>query len=166
MRPLSFLFAPLLLSVFVVCGCGSSDDSDVEPVPDISASYNFAARLQDNECISLDFWEVFAFANDNGNGLPIFSAELEQDGVALTAVLELPDCVLAGDVAAGGAFALAGSCHDDAMERALSLTGVAEVDGLGWAVGEGGLVIEVSLSGGDSDTEDCSVISDIEGSGN
>jgi len=166
-KPLT-LIIPLLLLTLAVVGCGPSDDSDSEPIPDISASYSFATYLQDNECITLDFWQVFAFANDNGNGLPVFSAELEQVGAELSATLALPDCSLAGDVSSGGGFALSGACNDDGMNRTLSLSGVAEVDGLGWAVEEGGLVIDVTVAGDDGGSDgavECSVVSDIQGSG-
>jgi len=162
MRNPLLTFSSLLVLIVLVAGCRPNSDS--EPPADISGSYNFATFLDNNECVTLDFWQIFAFAEDNGNGMPVFVADFEQQGAELTAALQLADCSLTGDVVAGGAFALSGPCNDDSMDRDLFLNGTAELDGMGWEVEEGALVIDVHVSGDEGGAE-CSVTSTVQGSG-
>jgi hypothetical protein len=114
-----------------------------------------------------DFWEIFAFAENNGNNLPIVTAEISQTDSDLAATFAPGGCDLSGGIVTGGAFSLTGACDDALMERDFSLTGAISAFGNNWDL-QGTLVIDVDLlDGGAADGEvDCTVNSvSVSGSG-
>ena len=169
----------LLSALFTVCvaacfmsGCGGEPEPD-EEVPDLSGSYVLSSQLIDNACnptdFSLDFWDIFSFADDNGNGLPVFTAVFSQADNQLSATLSPSGCELVGDVGVGGIFYLYGSCDEAALHRQLRLSGTATEFGAGWDL-TGTLIVEVDVMGADTATPDgevdCTVESSLTGVGN
>ncbi len=138
--------------------CGGGDEEPEVP-PHVAGSYTLALQQLDSGCLppDFDFWEVFAFAENNGNNLPVITAEIEQDEGALVATLGPSGCVLTGGIVAGGAFSLNGDCDDALMARELRFTGTISPYGSNWNL-DAILVIDVDLPGSGADGEvDCTV---------
>jgi len=138
--------------------CG---DGDIEPEvpPYVAGSYTMSLQQLDSGCLppDFDFWEIFAFAENNGNDLPVVTAEIEQQEGDLVATLGPSGCVLTGGIVAGGAFSLSGDCDDAVMARALRITGTISPFGSNWDL-DAILVIDVDGAGSVADGEvDCSV---------
>jgi hypothetical protein len=126
----------------------------------VAGSYVLSLQQSDSGCIppDFDFWEIFAFAENNGNNLPIVTAEITQNDGDLQATFAPGGCELSGGIVTGGVFSLTGDCNDSVMERYFSLTGTISSFGSNWDL-EGTLVIDVDLlDGGVADGEvDCTV---------
>ena len=148
-------------------GCGGADEPSPEPPPHVAGAYVLSMQQSDSGCLppEFDFWEIFAFAENNGNNLPIVTAEITQSDADLQATFSPGGCELSGGIVSGGAFSLTGSCDDALMARFFSLTGTITPFGSNWNL-EGTLVIDVDLiDGGVADGEvDCTV-NDVQVSG-
>jgi len=156
------LLLGLLLAALAswVSGCGAGDEPPPEPPPHVAGSYVLSLQQSDSGCLppDFDFWEIFAFAENNGNNLPIVTAEITQTDGDLEATFEPGGCELSGGIVPGGAFSLTGNCNDSLMERHFSLTGTISPFGSNWDL-SGTLVIDVDvIDGGSADGEvDCTV---------
>ncbi len=150
----------LLTAVSWTMGCGGGEEPPPDPPPHIAGSYVLSLQQSDSGCVppEFDFWEIFAFAENNGNNLPIVTAEITQTDGDLQATFAPSGCELSGGIVTGGAFSLTGDCNDSVMERYFSLTGTISSFGSNWDL-EGTLVIDVDLlAGGVADGEvDCTV---------
>jgi hypothetical protein len=162
LRSCSSLFLRLFLAAAAisVVGCGGGEEPPPDPPPHVAGSYVLSLQQSDSGCLppDFDFWEIFAFAENNGNNLPIVTAEITQNDADLQATFAPGGCELSGGIVTGGAFSLTGDCNDLLMERYFSLTGTITSFGSNWDL-EGTLVIDVDLlDGGAADGEvDCTV---------
>ena len=167
--PLAWLHCVLgLFIVPLAVGCAVEEDGP-EPPPYVAGSYVLSLQQNDSGCYppDFDFWEIFAFAENNGNNLPIVTADISQTDTELAATFTPGGCDLSGGIVTGGAFSLTGDCDDSLMERDFSLTGSISAFGSNWDL-QGTLVIDVDLlDGGTADGEvDCTVNSvTVSGSG-
>ena len=162
---LGLLCAALALMLLPACG----GEPEPELPPEVAGSYTLALQQSDSGCYppEYDFWEIFAFAQNNGNNLPIITAEIEQIDSDLEASLGPSGCVLAGAVVVGGAFSLTGNCDDSLMARGFTMTGTITPFGANLEL-EATLVIDVELlvNGAPDGEADCVVTAvDVSGTG-
>ncbi len=156
-RTLTSISLGLMVSLW---GCAGDADDEPEPPPYVAGDYVLALQQSDSDCLppDFDFWEIFAFAENNGNNLPVITVAMSQVDAELAAVVSPADCSLTGSIVAGGAFSLSGSCDDEVMARDFTMTGTITAFGANWEL-QANLVIDVDLlvDGAPDDAVDCSV---------